>query len=146
MQVLLKINFMKEIKKRSGCPVSFSLDFLGDKWTLLILRDMVLYGKATYGDFLDSEEKIATNILADRLSTLEQHGFIIKKVSPEKKNKFLFSLTEKGIELVPVIMELSIWGSKYNPPGDEGLLKELSTDKDGTIRKFQEKLRLHKNI
>lgn len=133
---------MKEIKKRSGCPVSFSLDFLGDKWTLLILRDMVIYGKTTYGDFLGSEEKIATNILADRLSTLEQHGFIAKEVSPEKKNKFLFSMTEKGIELVPVIMELSIWGSKYNPPGDENLLKELSADKEGTIQKFQEKLRI----
>lgn len=132
---------MKEIKKRSGCPVSFSLDFLGDKWTLLILRDMVIHGKATYGDFLESEEKIATNILADRLSTLEQYGFITKKVSSEKKNKFLFSMTEKGTELVPVIMELSIWGSKYNPPGDKELLKALQDDKTGTILRYQEKLK-----
>lgn len=132
---------MKEIQQRSGCPVSFSLDFLGDKWTLLILRDMVLYNKSTYGDFLSSEEKIATNILADRLSTLEHYGFITKKVSSEKKNKFLFSMTEKGIELVPVIMELSIWGSKYNPPGDKDLLQALREDKAGTISKFQQKLR-----
>jgi DNA-binding HxlR family transcriptional regulator len=132
---------MKEIQKRSGCPVSFSLDFLGDKWTLLILRDMVLSGKASYGDFLSSEEKIATNILADRLATLEHYGFITKQVSPEKKNKFLFSMTEKGVELVPMLMELTIWGSKYNPPGDEKLLKALAKDKEGTILKFQDKLR-----
>lgn len=132
---------MKEIQKRSGCPVSFSLDFLGDKWTLLILRDMVLYDKTSYGDFLASEEKIATNILADRLSTLEHYGFINKKVSPEKKNKFLFSMTEKGIELVPMLMELTIWGSKHNPPGDENLLKALAKDKEGTTLKFQQKLR-----
>ncbi|RBQ11771.1 winged helix-turn-helix transcriptional regulator [Pedobacter miscanthi] len=132
---------MKTITKRSGCPVSFSLDFLGDKWTLLILRDMVLSDKNSYGDFLASNERIATNILADRLNTLEQYGFIIKRVSPEKKNKFLFSLTEKGIELVPILMELTIWGSKYNPPGNEKLLKALADDKVGTILKLQQKLR-----
>jgi DNA-binding HxlR family transcriptional regulator len=132
---------MKEIQKRSGCPVSFSLDFLGDTWTLLILRDMVLYDKTSYGDFLASDEKIATNILADRLSTLEQYGFIKKKVSAEKKNKFLFSMTEKGIELVPMLMELTIWGSKHNPPGDEKLMKALAKDKEGTTLKFQDKLR-----
>lgn len=132
---------MKEIQRRSNCPVSFSLDFLGDKWTLLILRDIVLANKSTYGDFLSSEEKIATNILADRLGTLEKYGFITKKVSAEKKNKFLFTMTEKGIDLVPVIMELTIWGSKYNPPGNNRILQELQNDKEGTIKKYQEKLR-----
>lgn len=132
---------MKDIQQRSGCPVSFSLDYLGDKWSMLILRDMMVYGKSSYGDFLTSEEKIATNILADRLSALEKYGFVTKRVSPGKKNKFLFNMTEKGIELVPVIMELFIWGSRYNPPGDETLLKSLKEDKTGTIREYQEKLR-----
>jgi DNA-binding HxlR family transcriptional regulator len=131
---------MKEIKARSGCPISFSLDFIGDKWTLLILRDMV-FGKTTYGDFLASQEKIATNILADRLSTLEQYGFVSKKVGTDKKSKFVYTMTEKGIGLVPIIMELSIWGSKYNPPGNEALLKELQEDKEGTIKRFQQKLK-----
>jgi DNA-binding HxlR family transcriptional regulator len=131
---------MKKIEPRSGCPISYSLDFLGDKWTLLILRDMVIAGKSSYGDFLASEEKIATNVLADKLSRLEENGFITKKVSPEKKNKFLFTLTKKGIDLVPVIMELAIWGSAYNPPGDKPLLKALKEDKEGTIRRYQQKL------
>jgi DNA-binding HxlR family transcriptional regulator len=132
---------MKEITKRSGCPVSFSLDFIGDKWTLLILRDMIMSGKTTYGEFLGSEEKIATNILADRLSMLEKYGFVNKQVAHDKKSKFVYSMTEKGIELVPVIMELSIWGSKYNPPGNVKLLQDLEQDKEGTIRRYQQRLK-----
>src|SRR4051812_32962671 len=120
---------MKDIKPRSGCPISFSLDFVGDKWMLLILRDMVVAGKSTYGDFLASEEKIATNILADRLGILEKHGFVTKQVGADKKSKFTYTMTEKGIDLVPVIMELTIWGSKYNPPGNDRLLQELKKDK-----------------
>jgi DNA-binding HxlR family transcriptional regulator len=132
---------MKEIKKRSGCPISFSLDFIGDKWTLLILRDIVLQEKSTYGEFLSSKEKIATNILADRLAMLESNGFLDKKVGEDKKTKFVYSMTEKGIELIPVIMELIIWGSKFNPPGDADLLKKLEKDKVGTIKKYQNKIR-----
>jgi len=101
---------MKAIKARSDCPVSFALDFLGDQWTLLILRDMMLKNKSTYGDFLNSGEKIATNILADRLAALEQHGFVTKQTTSDKKSTFIYRMTEKGIDLVPVIMELSIWG------------------------------------
>jgi DNA-binding HxlR family transcriptional regulator len=133
---------MKKIEPRSGCPVSFSLDFLGDKWTLLILRDMVIGGKSSYGDFLSSSEKIATNVLADKLDKLEAYGFVTKKVSAEKKNKFVFTLTPKGIDLVPIIMEMTIWGSTYNPPGNQDLLKALAEDKEGTIRQYQQKLSL----
>jgi len=132
---------MKEIKKRSGCPVSFSLDFIGDKWTLLILRDIVLHGKSTYGEFLSSGEKMATNILADRLSMLESNGFLHKRIGEDKKTKFVYSMTEKGIELIPIIMELTIWGSKFNPPGDVNLIKSLEKDKAGTIKKYQDKIR-----
>ena len=132
---------MKEIKKRSGCPVSFSLDFIGDKWTLLILRDMMLAGKSTYGEFLSSEEKIATNILADRLSMLETHGFLTKQVAEDKKSKFTYSMTEKAIDLVPILLELISWGAKYNGRGDINILQEFEFDKTGTIAKFQHKLR-----
>ncbi|ACU59560.1 winged helix-turn-helix transcriptional regulator [Chitinophaga pinensis] len=131
---------MKKIEPRSGCPISFTLDFLGDKWTLLILRDMVVGGKSSYGDFLSSNEKIATNVLADKLNKLEEYGFVTKKVSAEKKNKFLFTLTKKAIDLVPIIMEMTIWGSTYNPPGNPELLKALTEDKEGTIRQYQQKL------
>lgn len=133
---------MKEIKARSSCPLSYTLDFFGDKWSLLILRDMMLSDKATYGEFLNSAEKIATNILADRLSMLETYGFVTKQVAPDKKSKFLYSPTEKGIALVPVILEIGLWGSKFNPPGlDQNLLHALQTDKEGTIQRIQDKLR-----
>lgn len=133
---------MKEIKIRSGCPLSYTLDFFGDKWSLLIVRDMALNGKSTYGEFLSSEEQIATNILADRLSMLETNGFVTKKVAPDKKSKFVYRLTEKGISLVPVIMEIGLWGSLYNPPGlNPQLLQALQQDKEGTIRRIQETLR-----
>ena len=91
-----------------------------------------MHGKSTYGEFISSEEKIATNILADRLAMLEGYGFLTKSVGEDKKSKFVYGMTEKGIELVPVIMELSIWGSKFNPPGNPGLLRELRNDKEGT--------------
>ena len=133
---------MKEIKPRSDCPLSYSLDFFGDKWSLLVLRDMILGNKTTYGEFLNSAEKIATNILADRLSMLETYGFVTKQVAPDKKSKFVYSLTEKGIALVPVILEISLWGSQFNPPGlDQHLLDALQTDRQGTINGIQDKLR-----
>jgi len=137
---IIHFNVMKEIQHRSDCPVSFSLDYLGDKWVLLILRDLIFTNKATYGDFLTSKEKIATNILADRLKLLEANGFITSAVSPEKKNKFVYSLTEKGIDLVPVIVELMLWGSKHNPPGNEDLVKKVENDKEGTISQLKKQL------
>ncbi|HEY0177760.1 MAG TPA: winged helix-turn-helix transcriptional regulator, partial [Pedobacter sp.] len=73
--------------------------------------------------------------------TLEQYGFLHKQVAADKKSKFVYSMTEKGIELVPVIMELTIWGSKYNPPGNRELIKALQADKEGTIRQYQQKLK-----
>lgn len=133
---------MKEIKQRSDCPLSYTLDFFGDKWSLLIIRDMMLEEKSTYGDFLNSKEKIATNILADRLSMLEQNGFVTKQVAEDKKSKFVYTLTEKGIDLVPVVMEIGLWGSKYNPPGIKNeLMNALREDRERTIREIQESLR-----
>lgn len=145
LQLASKIKniFMKEIKKRSECPLSYTLDFFGDKWSLLIIRDMMLEGKSNYGDFLSSDEKIATNILADRLNMLENYGFITKQVAEDKKSKFVYTLTEKGISLVPVIMEIGLWGSQFNyPVGLTGeLMNDLKKDREGTIGKVQEKLR-----
>ncbi|AKD53921.1 winged helix-turn-helix transcriptional regulator [Spirosoma radiotolerans] len=133
---------MKPIKPRSGCPLSYTLDFFGDKWSLLILRDMALGDKSTYGEFLSSDEQIATNILADRLSMLETYGFVTKQVAVDKKSKFTYRLTEKGISLVPVILEIGLWGSNFNPPGlNPRLLNALQQDKEGTIRRIQENLR-----
>jgi DNA-binding HxlR family transcriptional regulator len=133
---------MKEIKPRSNCPLSYTLDFFGDKWSLLIIRDMILSGKSTYGEFLNSDEKIATNILADRLSMLETNGFVTKQVGTDKKSKFIYNLTEKGISLVPVILEIGLWGSQFHPPGiKQELVDALHKDRVATIQNMQEKLR-----
>jgi DNA-binding HxlR family transcriptional regulator len=133
---------MKEIKPRSGCPLSYTLDFFGDRWSLLIIRDMILACKATYGEFLGSDEKIATNILADRLSMLETYGFVSKEVAPDKKSKFIYTLTGKGIGLVPVILEIGLWGSQFHPPGlGQELINALHSDRTGTIQSIQDKLR-----
>lgn len=132
---------MKEIKQRSDCPISYTLDVLGDKWILLILRDMFFAGKTSYGEFLQSGEKIATNILADRLSILETNGLINKKIASDKKSKYTYSPTLKGLELLPLIMELTVWGAKYNPfGGNKVLLKELAADREGTINKYKRQI------
>lgn len=132
----------KEVVPRSGCPISFSLDFLGDKWTLLILRDMMFSGKSSYGEFLNSGEGIATNILADRLNLLEANGFVTKNVSADNKSKFIYNLTEKGINVLPIVIELMIWGAKFSPAGgNQELLKVLKSDKEKTIKEFSKMLR-----
>lgn len=129
---------MKSTTRRSDCPISFSLDILGDKWILLILRDMIFKGKSSYNEFLQSEEKIATNILADRLSILESKKFVEKLVAGDKRSKFTYILTRKSIDLIPVIMELAIWGSANFPPGaDPDLIIEFESDREKTIKKYK---------
>ena len=126
---------VKEISARSECPISYTLDFLGDKWTLLILRDMIFEGKSSYSEFLQSDEKIATNILADRLISLAENGFITKAVMPENKSKFVYNLTEKAIGVLPMLIEMLLWGSKVSPGGkNKELLKVLKSDKEKTIK------------
>jgi DNA-binding HxlR family transcriptional regulator len=133
---------MKELKQRSSCPVSTSLDVLGDKWTLVILRDMVFAGKSTYGQFLQSAEKIATNVLADRLAILESQGILTKAVASDKKSKFTYTLTEKGVDTVPIIVALVLWGTKhYSTVVDPDLLEELQAGKNAAVEKYQRLVR-----
>ena len=99
---------------RSDCPISYALDFFGDKWTFLIIRDLVFDDKRFYSNFLNSKEGIATNILSDRLKKLENHGIIESKVYQKLKTKKEYSLTEKGKNLVPILVEMILWSAKYN--------------------------------
>ncbi len=108
---------MKTINSRSDCPIGYTLDIFGDKWTMLIIRDLLLYGKDSFSEFLCSDEKIATNILTDRLNVLLRDGFVTKHTAPTNKSKFLYRPTEKAIELIPVLMEITLWAEKYNPAG-----------------------------
>jgi len=97
--------------RRSNCPVNFAVETLGDKWTLVILRDIIFWGKHTYGEFLRSDEKIATNILANRLEYLEKEGLISKSQDPNDKRRDIYNVTERGIELVPMFIEMIAWSA-----------------------------------
>lgn len=97
--------------RRSDCPVNFAVEALGDKWSLVILRDMIFWGKKTYGEFLKSDEGIATNILADRLGYLEREGLISKAPDPTDKRKDIYRVAEKGIALVPMFIEMIAWSA-----------------------------------
>ena len=105
---------MKEPKRRSDCPISYALDQFGGRWCLIIVRDLVFKEKSSYGEFLKSEEKIATNILADRLHGLENAGIIIKSQDPEHGSRFIYKLSKKGMDLVPILVEIILWSSKYD--------------------------------
>lgn len=106
---------MRPSKRRSNCPVSFGLDIFGDKWSLLIIRDLMFKGSGCYGDFLKSGEGIATNILAERLDRLERAGLITRETDPNNKTRLMCALTQKGFDLLPVMVELIVWGAKYDP-------------------------------
>lgn len=124
-------------KKRSDCPISCSLEMWGDKWSLLIIRDLMLKKECTYGDFLKADEKIATNILAARLQNLLDNGIIDKKGHPDSKLKILYFLTQKGIDLIPVIVEINLWGEQYLtiPDDRKKLLDQIKKDKEGFIKR-----------
>ena len=104
-------------KLRSDCPVSLGLDIFGDRWTLLIVRDLMFNGKRHYREMLLSAERISSNILADRLQMLVTEGIISKTEDPSHAQKVIYSLTEKGIALLPILMEISRWSFKYRPVG-----------------------------
>jgi DNA-binding HxlR family transcriptional regulator len=105
----------KKQRRRSDCPINFGLETFGDMWSLLIIRDIVYFGKKTYGEFLDSDEAIATNILASRLLHLEEKGILLKKPSTTDKRKEVYSLTEKGLDLIPILLEIATWGAHHDP-------------------------------
>lgn len=133
---------MKKNEKRSDCPISSSLDIFGDRWSLLIVRDLMLHKTRTYGDFTKSEEKIATNILANRLQVLEDNGIIIKLPYPDNKVKVLYRLSTKGVDLIPALIEIALWGGKYASDTEETspFLKEAKKNKTKFLKNIMDKL------
>ena len=126
--------------RRSDCPINFALETFGDPWSLLIIRDIVYFGKKTYGEFIASEEGMATNILASRLAHLEQQGILVKKPSPADKRKEQYALTEKGLDLIPVLAEMANWSAEYDP--DTGApaawIALMKADREKMIRLIRE--------
>lgn len=125
-------------KFRSGCPISSTLDVVGDKWSLLIIRDMLIKHKKTFKEISDSDERIAPSILSARLKLLESYKLISKTKIPENKKENIYLLTEKGIHLTPIIIEFSLWGNtnmrEFNKIDD---IEGLNSDKSVIIRSVQ---------
>jgi DNA-binding HxlR family transcriptional regulator len=134
---------MPKENRRSDCPISCSLDVWGDKWSLLIIRDLMNAKQCTYGDFLKSAEGIATNILASRLLALEENGVIEKLSHPDSKAKVLYKLTSKGIDLLPLMIEIGIWSEKYYDIDKvkKAEIKEVKKNKEEYIKAKIKELR-----
>ncbi|AZV76915.1 transcriptional regulator [Parasedimentitalea marina] len=128
--------------RQTGCPVAFGLDIFGDRWTLLVIREIMLRGKRTYSEFMEMEEEIATNILIDRLKSLEAEGLVNKERDPENRRSFLYSLTKKGRDLAPILLEIIIWSGEHDKRSFAltEVLKKIEADREG----FESGLRLEK--
>ncbi len=121
-------------KRRSGCPVSISLEILGDRWSLLIIRDLMVRGFRTFREFLHSGEGIATNILADRLRKLQEAGIVIAETAEADGRRINYRLTEKGIDLAPVLLELLIWGTRHEDTGAPcALIDNMARSREKTL-------------
>ena len=130
-------------KRNTGCPVAFALDTFGDRWSLLVIRDMILKGHKAYGEFLAASEGIATNVLADRLRELEAEGIIGRSRDPKNHRKINYTLTAKGCDLVPVILEMIRWSAKYDPntTARKEILKRIEQDRDGFVDEIRARFR-----
>lgn len=131
---------VKENKKRqTGCPVAFGLDTFGDRWSLLVIREIMLRGKKTYSEFMEMDESIATNILIDRLKQLEADGIVDKTRDPNNRRSFVYTLTKKGRDLVPIMLEIVIWSGAHDQRSiaRKTILDKIIDDREG----FESKLR-----
>ena len=120
----------RDPKRRSGCPLNASVEMLGDRWSLLIIRDMMLGGAHTYKTFLQCYEGIATNVLADRLRKLVDYGIITTKPDPSDGRKVTYLLTTKGIDLAPVLTEMVLWAAAHENTGNQALVRKMREDKE----------------
>jgi DNA-binding HxlR family transcriptional regulator len=117
-------------KRRSECPLNASVEMLGDRWSLLIIRDMMLRGARTYKTFMECYEGIATNILADRLRKLTANGIITTEPDPSDGRKVIYRLTPKGIDLAPVLTEMVLWAAAHEHTGNQALIRLMREDKE----------------
>ena len=125
--------------RRSECPLNASVEMLGDRWSLLIIRDMMLRGFRSYKEFMECYEGIATNILADRLRKLIANGVITAEPDPTDGRKLTYFLTAKGIDLAPVLTEMVLWASRHENTGNQELIHQMRKDKAKVIADVRER-------
>ncbi|MDB3905291.1 helix-turn-helix transcriptional regulator [Crocinitomicaceae bacterium] len=124
---------------RCNCPITSAIDLMGDKWSLVVVKNMLLYNQKTFKDLSEASEHIATNILSSRLKSLEENGFITKTKPLNNKKTNIYLLTEKGLSLIPIIVELAIWGdANINRPSSQeaenGQIEVINNDKESFIK------------
>jgi DNA-binding HxlR family transcriptional regulator len=130
-------------REKSGCPINLSLELVGDRWTLLIIRDMVFAGKKHFREFLQSDEGISSRTLAERLQTLQDEGILIRSDDPTHGLKTVYRLTEAGIDLLPVLVTLGAWGSKHRKADDHlaRIADELAAGGEAALEQMKAALR-----
>src|SRR6184192_675444 len=126
-------------KRRSGCPLNASVEMLGDRWSLLVIRDMMLLGRRTFKEFLGSYERPATNVLADRLRRLAAYGIIRTERDPTDGRKLIYQLTPKGIDLAPVLTELVLWAGRHEKTENRALVRLMEKDKQKFLEGIRER-------
>lgn len=130
---------MKRTDRRSDCPINHALQILGDSWSLLVMRDLMFVGKRTFAEFMESEERISTNVLTSRLRTLAGEGLIRRDGSGRATR---YSLTLKGLDLLPTMVALIVWSARYDPqtaaPGE--FVARAANDRDGLVAELRRQL------
>lgn len=126
-------------ERRSNCPISYALDFVGDKWTLIVLRDLIMARKRYFRELLASDEKIASNILANRLKLLEAAGMVTRRHDPGHGRQVIYQPTGKAMDLLPAILELVRWAATYDPrtAAPPEMIKRIATDREGVIARMR---------
>jgi len=134
---------MKYAYPRSNCPINVALEMIGDAWSLMIIRDIVYFGKRSFNEFLASDEGIARNILADRLTQLQAKGLLTKKSDPQDRRKEVYTLTDDGLELIPILLDMAEWGAKRVPQENlpHSWLQAVREDRNTIIENVQETVR-----
>ncbi|MGQ0534033.1 MAG: winged helix-turn-helix transcriptional regulator [Caulobacteraceae bacterium] len=130
----------KTSRRRSACPLNAALEMVGDRWSLLIVRDLMFGSGRSFREFLEADEKIATNILASRLQSLEENGLIDRRPDPGDARKTIYRLTAKGVDLAPVLVEMIVWGARYEktaaPPA---AIRRMTRDRDAFVADLRER-------
>ncbi|MHA7944894.1 winged helix-turn-helix transcriptional regulator [Formosa sp. 3Alg 14/1] len=130
------------MKMKSHCPINYSLEHFGDRWSLLIIRDLMFNGKRHYNEFLESGEKISTSVLGDRLKHLEETGIISKGKDKVKKSRIKYSLTQKGINMLPILLDMVRWSVQHDSESDinDVFLSQVNNERELLITATREKL------
>jgi DNA-binding HxlR family transcriptional regulator len=126
-----------ELSQRSGCPINLTLELLRDRWSLIVIRDIMFGGRRHFRELItQSEEGIASNVLADRLKRLVENGLLSKRDDPAHKQKAIYSLTEASIDLVPLLIQIGAWGRRHTP-ADPVLARRAKELEEGGPKKWK---------